>query len=242
MAGQNADADSELNRFLESLAPQLEDFFPEHNQRVPAPRVDVQPDPAANGHALAGGPHQPMVVDLQQPAMQLPHQQAPPMINQQYPQPAPAMPTYHQKGLDESQVTMPRHPRHHMISELMLIRPPPYQQMQATMGDSSSAVPLQQQDMLAQGDPPQAVMTHQQMLVNAPAAYGGPHNDNIPMPSQGGGECQFFAAMDDGDFGLSAFRNEGEEEHLNSGGGNTGSSNASSISPVMHTFQHASTP
>jgi hypothetical protein len=164
-----------------------------------------------------------MVIDLQQPAMQLRHQQAPPMINPQYPQLAPAMPTHHPKRLDESQVTMPRHPRHHIISELMLIRPPRYQQMQATMGDSSSAVPLQQQDMLTQGDPSQAVMTHQQMLVNAPAAYGVPHNNNIPMPSQGGGEGhQFFAAMD-GDFCLSAFRNEGEEEeHL-------GSVNVSSI-------------
>jgi hypothetical protein len=91
--------------------------------------------------------------------------------------------------------------------------------MQATMGDSSSAVPLQQQDMLAQGDPSQAVMTHQQMLVNAPAAYGGPHNNNIPMPSQGGGEGHHFFAAMDGDFCLSAFP----------GGGNTGSVNVQSI-------------
>jgi hypothetical protein len=219
MAGQNAGADSELNRFLESLLdPVLNDFLLEHNQ------ADVQPDQAANGHALAGVPHQAMVIDLQQPAMQ-----APPMINPQYPQLAPAMPAHHPRRLDESQVTMPRQPRHHIISELMLIRPPRYQQMQATMGDSSSAVPLQQQHMLAQGDPSQAVMTHQQMLVNAPAAYGGPHNNNIPMPSQGRGEGhQIFAAMD-GHFCLSAFLNEGEEEHLNSGAGNTGSVNVSSI-------------
>jgi hypothetical protein len=114
MAGQNADADSELNRFLESLLdPVLNDFLLEHNQ------ADVQPDQAANGHALAGVPQQPMVIDLQQPAMQmqLRHQQAPPMINPQYPQPAQAMPTHHPKRLDESQVTMPRQPRHHIISD-----------------------------------------------------------------------------------------------------------------------------
>ena len=234
MDTEKDESDKELDLFIGYLLENSPLVALEHHQQVPAAQVYVQPDPAPPMHALpaAGVPHLPL-----QPVMQLPHKLAPPTANLQYPQPAaPAMPSQNQQMLGESPAMMPRHHRYHMMSELMPILPPQYQQIPPMMGDSPATMSLQHQQTLGQGDPSQAVMTHQhhQMLVDPPAVY---HDQIIPMLSMGGGEDQFFATAPqephdpDGDLGLHALRVE-NEEHLPGGSGGAGRQEPT-VTPVV---------
>ncbi|VAH36859.1 unnamed protein product [Triticum turgidum subsp. durum] len=142
------------------------------------PLVHVQqPQPAPP--MPMGHQQEPSMVRLQYPqpapAMAFEPQQAPSMVYSRYPQPAPAMPLQHQPG--ESPAAVPLHVGQH----------------QHMMGESSSAMPLHHQQMLVDS-PATMQIQHQQMQgLSEPTPESGLHNDQIPKPSQEGGEGLFFA-------------------------------------------------
>uniref|UniRef100_M8B5E8 Uncharacterized protein n=1 Tax=Aegilops tauschii TaxID=37682 RepID=M8B5E8_AEGTA len=155
------------------------------------------------------------------PAMAFQPRQPPSMIHSRYPQPAPAMPLEHQQMPGESPATVLFHDQHMMGEsssamplhhQQMLVHSPAtmqpqHQQMQGLSEPSLEVMStLEYQRIMADlgltdlyvedeevhlpGDGGAASIPDPEPLV----LESGLHNDQIPKPSQKGGEGQFFAA------------------------------------------------
>lgn len=156
------------------------------------------------------------------PAMAFESQQAPFMVHSQYPQPAPAMPLQHQQMPGESPATVRLHDGQdqHMMSESSSAMPLHHQQM---LVDSPATMQPQHQQMQGLSEPSPEVMStleYQQIMADLgltdlyvedeevhipsggdasipdmepPVVAHGLEGDQIPKPSQEGGEGQFFA-------------------------------------------------
>ncbi|KAM3370375.1 hypothetical protein ACQJBY_017974 [Aegilops geniculata] len=155
------------------------------------------------------------------PAMTFQPQQAPSMVHSQYPRPAPAMPLQHQQMPGESPATVLFHeqymmgessaamPLHHlqMLVHSPATMQPQHQQMQGLSEPSLEVMStLEYQRIMADLGLTDLYVEDEE--VHLPADGGaasipdpehlvlesGLHNDQIPKPSQEGGEGQFFAA------------------------------------------------
>ncbi|XP_048557207.1 uncharacterized protein LOC125537930 [Triticum urartu] len=155
------------------------------------------------------------------PAMAFEPQQAPSMVYSRYPQPAPAMPLQHQPG--ESPAAVPLHvgQHQHMMGESSSAMPLHHQQMLVD-SPATMQIQHQQMQGLSEPTPEvMSTLEYQQIMadlgltdlyvedeeVHLPGHGGaasiphpeplvlesGLHNDQIPKPSQEGGEGLFFA-------------------------------------------------